>query len=349
MDTRLKTTTLTASYFAIALGAIMQVAAGEWDVIWHAHQNPETFFTPPHSLLYAGVILVLSVSIFSLSKQPNTPSNLSLALKLALIGAGLQIMSGMFDFLWHSNFGFDGLLSPPHSVLVSGMLLNGIATTFGILHLVRIMPRQTSFMKLAFPTAVGSLWMASVGMVLLFTLPLSEGEAFNFNPDPFAAAVTATIALPLITAAMVILGSRIPIKYPITALTALYVMANALATIIFHPGIEFAFFYYILTILVALAADLLLKSRLVSMIKIIIIGAMFGGLFYVIYFPLSTYLYLPIMGIPIDTDISALTLFKLTYDTLGYVIIVPSVIIGAVSALLTHKLIKKKLSFIVQI
>ncbi len=349
MDTGLKTESLTASYFIIALGAIIQVAAGEWDVIWHAHQNSETFFTPPHSLLYAGVILVFSVSIFSLSKQRNTPSKLLLALKLALIGAGLQIMSGMFDLRWHSSFGFDGLLSPPHSVLVSGMLLNGIAATVGILHLMRITPRQAGFVKLVFATTVGSLWMVSVGMVLLFTLPLSEGETFNFNPDPFAAVVTATVVLPLITSAMVILGSRIPIKYPITALTALYVMTNALATIIFHPDIEYAFSYYVLTILVALAADFLLKSRLVSVIKIIIIGAMFGVLFYALYFPLSTYLYLPIMGMPLDTDMSAPTLFRLTYDTLGYAIIVPSLIIGALGALLTDKLMKKKLSFIVQV
>ncbi len=53
-------------------------------------------------------------------------------MKLAIIGAILQLTAGPFDYWWHSNFGFDGLLSPSHSILLTGMLMAALGGLFGI-------------------------------------------------------------------------------------------------------------------------------------------------------------------------------------------------------------------------
>ena len=47
--------TLLWIYFLVALGVALQVGAANWDIIWHGVVNVESFFTPPHTVLYSGV------------------------------------------------------------------------------------------------------------------------------------------------------------------------------------------------------------------------------------------------------------------------------------------------------
>jgi uncharacterized membrane protein YidH (DUF202 family) len=47
-------------YGLIAVGMALQIGGGKWDVTWHILQRPETFFTPPHAVLYSGVGMVVS-------------------------------------------------------------------------------------------------------------------------------------------------------------------------------------------------------------------------------------------------------------------------------------------------
>ena len=39
-------------------GSFMQIVGTSWDVTSHIMQEPETFFTPSHAVLYAGVGLL---------------------------------------------------------------------------------------------------------------------------------------------------------------------------------------------------------------------------------------------------------------------------------------------------
>ena len=122
------------------------------------------------------------------------PSSLPLALKLAAIGCILQLTAGPFDFLWHSLFGFDGLLSPPHSVLAVGMLTTALGALIGIYGHYRNHSKinnasslSSLFSKLSLVIGFAVFLMVAVGMVLMFTLPFSKGQYFDFNPNPLAA------------------------------------------------------------------------------------------------------------------------------------------------------------------
>src|ERR671919_982599 len=132
-------------YFLISIGVSLQISGSNWDIVWHGVGNVETFFTPPHSVIYSGVAAIGSVvggivqAAFKIHQQKKyatwlilLPSSLPLSLKLATIGCTLQLTAGPFDFLWHSQFGFDGLLSPPHSVLAAGMLMAALGALIGI-------------------------------------------------------------------------------------------------------------------------------------------------------------------------------------------------------------------------
>lgn len=49
----------------------------------------------------------------------------------------MEPVSGPVDFMWHEAFRVDGLMSPPHLALVTGILVNAVAAAVG---LARIMP-----------------------------------------------------------------------------------------------------------------------------------------------------------------------------------------------------------------
>ena len=45
-------------------GVFLQIGGTSWDVTSHLLQRPETFFTPPHAVLYSGVgLLVIAATL----------------------------------------------------------------------------------------------------------------------------------------------------------------------------------------------------------------------------------------------------------------------------------------------
>jgi hypothetical protein len=56
-------TRLTIVYFGVTIGIALQIGAANWDIIWHGITDVESFLTPPHTVLYSGVVLTIG-SIF---------------------------------------------------------------------------------------------------------------------------------------------------------------------------------------------------------------------------------------------------------------------------------------------
>jgi len=50
-----------------ALGLILQSFAGSWDATSHLTKTPETFFTPPHLLLYTGIGFTLIAFVLAIN------------------------------------------------------------------------------------------------------------------------------------------------------------------------------------------------------------------------------------------------------------------------------------------
>ncbi|HEX5892093.1 MAG TPA: hypothetical protein VFY41_04455, partial [Nitrososphaeraceae archaeon] len=170
-------TRLTIVYFGVSMGIALQIGAANWDIIWHGITDVETFFTPPHTVLYSGVVLTIGSVFIGIIQyvrlggingekdrkheqqeaqidKPGelTTTNKSLLsssfvtslhyfiqslikipypIKLVAIGTIIEIFSGGFDSWWHYNFGFDGLLSPPHLLLTIGMLTSVYGALMG--------------------------------------------------------------------------------------------------------------------------------------------------------------------------------------------------------------------------
>lgn len=127
---------------ALSLGAF----GGVWDISWHESVGRDTFWTPAHMMIYlCGVLAGLACGylILSTTFQKNSPlSGVSISMWgfrgplgafICAWGAVAMITSAPFDNWWHGAYGLDvKILSPPHVLLVLGML----AIRFGTLVMV---------------------------------------------------------------------------------------------------------------------------------------------------------------------------------------------------------------------
>ena len=111
-------------YAAAGLAAsLAQVVGGWWDVAWHAALGRETFWSPPHLLIYAGLIGLLVVVASGLAR-PAARGPTRAAFAVAALGPFAQLAAAPFDELWHRLYGIDVTIwSPPHLVLLAGMAL----------------------------------------------------------------------------------------------------------------------------------------------------------------------------------------------------------------------------------
>lgn len=264
-------------YLAISIGVALQISGSNWDIIWHGIGNVESFFTPPHSVIYSGVALAigsitLGIILFSVLEHKKGSNSISLfyflrpsimpfSLKLAVIGSLLQLTAGPFDFWWHNQFGFDGLLSPPHSVLASGMLMVALGALIGIYALKRD-NNTLFFSKVCLAVAFAVFLMVAVGMVLMFTLPFSKGQYFDFNPDPLAAVAAASIVIPFLIGLCLFSAARVTsMPFIFTSITAIIMLIQSTTTIISNSYFVGIFPFYLLNIFPAVLADIILQYR----------------------------------------------------------------------------------------
>lgn len=302
------TTRLTIVYFGVSVGIALQIGAANWDIIWHGITDVESFFTPPHTVLYSGVALTIG-SIFvgiiqyvrlretkgvkeeehkqqqpqiDKSSELTTTNKLLLSsslltslhyliqslfkipypIKLVAIGTIIEIFSGGFDGWWHYNFGFDGLLSPPHLLLTIGMLMSVYGTLIGIYKLLHLNSNNSNntLLKTSFIVTYAVAWIVSVNTIFMFSLPYSKGQYFDFNPNPFAAIFIASFAIPLISGMLFYSAAKTlrNVHFRFTFITLAFMIIHSTATIISNNHFTILYPLYLLNIIPALAADILI-------------------------------------------------------------------------------------------
>jgi hypothetical protein len=186
---------LFAGYVLVSLGMLLAAAGGSWDITNHLLNKPETFFAPPHAVLYSGVAsaVVGTVLVFSASRSGDGATGKMIwPVKLVIAGVVMLISAAPVDFGWHSAFGLDGLLSPPHFVLVSGMIVGSAGALAGLAQSAKRLP------SVLIVIAILPIWLGASGMIDMFSLPFSESEYFNFNPHPTLGVAVATLSFPFL-------------------------------------------------------------------------------------------------------------------------------------------------------
>ena len=346
-------------------GSVLQIGGTSWDITSHLLLLPETFFTPSHTMLYAvvGLLAVSSAIALHLFYKNKEMRKLpfTISFKLFAIGSAVSLVAGPSDYLWHEIFGIDGLLSPTHLTLITGMLINSIAVVLGLSRInVNLQAtRQRRIVKASLFPAFAAMWFTMIWYTYAFALPFSDGEHFNFNLNPIAETAIAAVALPLISAMVFVTASKTLGGYGASAVLAILVGLVTVTNILpsnqlmpFLPG-------YLSLVIIAIVADLVsnkssspsaaasqLKSRILETEKsTLIAGAMVGSIFYVLGYPMLPTTFALFMGYhdfdPVD-DI--LPIFANTLPAVLPFTIIVGAIMGMVGAIISEKKIQSKLA-----
>ena len=114
-----------------------------WDIQWHLRIGRDSFWIPPHVMMYAGVtagfVVAFGVLVLTTWRAPDgrlRPGTIRVAglvgtrgFHLAAWGVALVILAAPIDDLWHRLFGLDiTLWSPPHLLGLLGSAVNTVGT-----------------------------------------------------------------------------------------------------------------------------------------------------------------------------------------------------------------------------
>jgi len=116
----------------LILAGALRLAGVYWDIAWHIDLTRDTFFSPPHLLIYSGVLLTLTIVGYPVVRAwlRGAPLTLPLGWRLLGLGAAVIILAAPFDELWHRLYGIDVTIwSLPHlTAILAGLLaLLGLA------------------------------------------------------------------------------------------------------------------------------------------------------------------------------------------------------------------------------
>jgi hypothetical protein len=262
--------------------------------------------------------------------------------KVVVAGVMMLIAAGPIDFAWHSAFGLDGLLSPPHFVLVSGMVASSAGALAGMVYHGSMAFREFRLSTPLIIIGVLPVWLAASGVIDMFSLPFSETGYFDFNPHPVLGVTVATLAFPVLISTLACISSALSGRRfgVVTAVGAAFIATSVLTSIVPNDALHRTIPFYATNIIPFLAADALLSfSR--SRISAYAAGAVLGIAFFTLYYPLITYAYNTVL----DQEIVWPSLIAPRYfemiTTIAPVVIAPAAAMGVIGAVASDILMTK--------
>ena len=328
-------------------GSVLEIWGGSWDITSHAIGAPESFFTPPHAVLYSGVgiSLIAAIAAFVIIGKNKEIRNesFSLGLKLILIGSIIQIVAGPSDYLWHELYGTDGLLSPTHLTLITGILIQSVGIIVG---LTRLIPFNFKAVKPALTIGFAALWFIVIAFCFQFGLPISNGETINLNPDPYVGAIVLGTTIPFFCT-LIFWGAVKSMKgfgWASASVAGLIIM-NITANVIPNENLYGFLPWFAIPMMVAIVGDAIMNNKInLGKFRDSIAGGLVGAVFIVNSMPLVGMAFIQFY---VFNEVSGYSLLPEFSDTLAMifgVIGIPGAIIGIIAV----RLAKKKISIPVE-
>ena len=328
----------------VSFGILLVTVGGSWDITNHLLNKPETFFSPPHALMYSGVAIGLAGAGLALFGYRNLKEKavFRFPLRLNFLGIFLLVGAGPFDYVWHLNFGLDGLLSPPHFTLLLGMVLCSFGGMFGISRFIKL--NKTKNQTSSYLLILGTLpvWLASSGIISSLSLPFSNTDYFDFNPDPTFAFVLATISYPFLISLICIATARLSDFKPgiITIVGGLFLLIYGMTAIVPNFALLESIEFYSMNLLPFVVSDLIVSYR--NSIKLqVVAGGILGSVFYMVYYPYVMYTYNQLLlGKLVSPSMIYHTYFELMPQVMQ-ITIIPAIVMGVIAVFISQKFTKK--------
>src|ERR687893_82937 len=271
--------------------------------------------------------------VFSASKSGAAAGKMIWPMKLVIAGVVMLISAAPVDFGWHSAFGLDGLLSPPHFVLVSGMVVGSAGALAGLSQSTKRVP------SVLIVIAILPIWLGASGMIDMFSLPFSETEYFNFNPHPTLGVVIATLAFPFLISACLIGSSALTGKRfgVLSMVGAAFIIIGVFTSLIPNSALTPTIPFYMSSIIPIVAADALVAfSR--SRFSVYAAGTIVSIAFFMLYYPLITYTYNEVFGSKVVWPSMIAQIYFEMIQNVFPLVVIPTAAMGILGALLIDRL-----------
>jgi hypothetical protein len=345
----------------VSIGICVSTSGGSWDITNHLLNKPETFFSAPHAILYSGVALAMlgSAVMFQDWRQHSSAGQYyytkpKISIILVLTGITMLVVAGPIDFSWHSAFGLDGLLSPPHLILLTGMIACSTGSMLGINLCINrdacsldkggdnglIRTRRKPISYILTIISVMPVWISLDGLIGMFSLPFSNTQYFHFNPDASVAAVLATIAYPFLISLILCLSFGLGTKRfgILSVIGAIYLTINIITVIIPNESLIPTLPFYLVNIIPIIIADALLSVLDNKFYSICFAGAIMGSIFLMIQYPLITHIYNEVFTKqPVWPSLTSSIYFGMI-SNIYPLIIGPAIAMGMVGAIVGYKI-----------
>lgn len=229
--------------YAVVFSSMCVVWGLLWDIMWHISIGRDGLFAPPHLMIYVGAVvsgLFSAYQIMSLTLTRNHPGRAaavpfwgvfygSLGAMFCVWGALAMLTSAPFDDWWHNTYGLDvEILTPPHTILIIGIMTVQFGAMIGVLALqnqYRTQPIAATDHNRQ--RAIRLQWLfalaASLVVVMLFVMAsasMTEGESHHSRYY-----IAAGIVFPFFLLAT---GRASLLRWPVTTITGLYFLAQVL-------------------------------------------------------------------------------------------------------------------------
>ncbi len=134
---RLPATRHLSSEMVMLGGVLLFLIGGTWDVSWHIVAGRETFWSPPHLVLYAGILLIFGTALHGVSSAWQSGRLPTASSLIGIAGSAMSLASAPLDDFWHRVYGLDVTIwSPPHLLLIGGVTLASFSAMVGIAQVV---------------------------------------------------------------------------------------------------------------------------------------------------------------------------------------------------------------------
>jgi hypothetical protein len=365
----------------VSIGILLAESAGSWDITNHLLNKPETFFSPPHIILYSGITLALigatimflhwrSYSTYISTQKGEKNLELDLSIKLVISGTCMLILAGPLDFFWHLAFGLDGLLSPPHLTLTIGMLAGSIGALIGIRSYIVINNSNNQEKRLnndidnfknneRIPISLYTtviiigilpIWMSSSGLIYMFSLPFSETKYYNFNLEPTTAAIIASVSLPFLISfilvslfkLMIEVGNKNGTFGAISVIGSIFIIITIVTMMIPNKSLISTIPFYVLNIIPIIIADIFLSKLPLKRVFIYTSGGILGSSFFMLYYPMITYIYNEVLSNqPVWPSLTA-PIYLEMITQIYPLLVLPAVGMGILGTIVSSRLINRK-------
>jgi hypothetical protein len=294
--------------YAVSIASLLAVSGVLWDISWHRSIGRDKFLSPPHLLIYLGAIFGglfsgVQVIINSFFSSETTKKGLvkiwgffysSLGALFCIWGAIAMLTSAPFDDWWHNAYGLDvKILSPPHTLLVLGMLFLQFGACVSLSKYLNVALNQKKILQLLFIIAASSL------VCMFCTLGVEYLDSRNMR-DALFYQISAALLLLLLPS----LAKELQMKWGMTLISLGYFTLLAgsnwilqlfpaepkLGPILNHVTHFQGLAFPMLFIFPAIVMDILMQFKMNDWVKAVLLAFVFIILMIAIEYPLSGFI-----------------------------------------------------------